>query len=52
MKISECKETEPLPKVQELVESRIIIGTLNSVIHGKGTGKHLFGCLLSIGRIT
>lgn len=25
MKILECKKTEPLPKVQKLVESRIVI---------------------------
>lgn len=36
-----------------MVESRIRIQTLNLKLyhHGKGTVNHLFGCLLSIGRI-
>lgn len=53
MKKLELKETELLPKVQKLEESRIRIRTLNLNFyhHGKGRVKHLFGCLLSIGRI-
>lgn len=53
MKKLELKETELLPKVQKPEESRIRIRTLNLNFyhHGKGRVKHLFGCLLSIGRI-
>lgn len=50
-KLGGPKETEPLSKVQKLVESRIKTQTLNlNCDHGKRTVKHMFECLLSIGR--